>query len=187
MVLSMNPFRKKVTLLTAVLIVLYACYCFLILNAGASHLILGATGKVKYKFIPSRIHLLYLYIYDYGDVESDLRDQPLISFALAGCEVGTDCIETKEVIKVIALRGREDLELRYQGLTRLHEAILYGNLNMVKALISLGSDVNSIVKKPESNFDGLSAYELSAFLAENQPSSAEYTQQRLEIKNLLKD
>ena len=92
--------------------------------------------------------------------------QPLVNFV--GTTLDThepDSIMTRRgygLLRHFAARG-EPVNGHYNGLTHVHEAVLYANVDYLHALLELGADPNLTIDMPEKEYHGLNALDVGAF------------------------
>ena len=57
----------------------------------------------------------------------------------------------------------------YNGLTPVHEAVLYANVDYLHALLELGADPNLPIDMQEKDYHGFNAFEFAVFLEARNP------------------
>ena len=109
------------------------------------------------------------------DPNSKVMDvQPLLHSACAihGL-VGTNRENSILAVKLLAARGA-DIDSRYNGMTTLHEAILYSisdqSPELVRVLLELGANPGLRISRPGKPGDGLTAIEYAEVLARKHPA-----------------
>ena len=114
-----------------------------------------------------------------------LGEQPLLHFACANFgEAGSNREKALQVVRILVARGAK-LDSRYNGLTPLHEAVLYSandkSVELVRALLSAGADPSLRISRPGKQIDGLTAPEFAEFLALKRPAEMRETVQLLRM------
>lgn len=93
--------------------------------------------------------------------------QPLVNFVGASLDRhDTDSIMTRRgyaLLRHFAERG-EPVDGYYHGLAPVHEAVLYADIDYLRALLRLGADPNLPIDSPEKDYHGFDAFEFAAFL-----------------------
>lgn len=93
--------------------------------------------------------------------------QPLINFVGASLDThDADSIMRRRgyaLLQHFAARG-EPVNSYYNGFAPVHEAILYANVDYLRALLKLGADPGLPIDSPEKDFHGFDAFEFAAFL-----------------------
>ncbi|MBN8238920.1 ankyrin repeat domain-containing protein [Marinobacter hydrocarbonoclasticus] len=98
--------------------------------------------------------------------------QPLVNFV--GTTLDThepDSIMTRRgygLLRHFAARG-EPVNGYYNGLTPVHEAVLYANVDYLHALLELGADPNLPIDMQEKDYHGFNAFEFAVFLEARNP------------------
>jgi hypothetical protein len=104
------------------------------------------------------------------DPNANVMGQPLLHFACANHSlVGTNRGNSILVVQMLAAKGA-DMDSRDNGMTALHEAILYSETDLVRALLDLGANPKLKIARPGKSIDGLSAVEYAEFLARKRPA-----------------
>lgn len=98
------------------------------------------------------------------------QDQPLLHVACAGFGLeGARRENSIRAIRVLAAKGAK-INSRDNGLTPLHEAILYygadGDIALIRTLLELGADPSARLIRPGRRENGLSAVEYAELLGE---------------------
>ena len=83
------------------------------------------------------------------------------------------------LIRHFAARG-EPVNGYYNGLTPVHEAVLYANVDYLRALLELGADPNLPIDMPEKDYHGFNAVEFAAFLEARNPEMYQAIRTKLE-------
>ena len=127
----------------------------------------------------SAIWLLSNYEWPYNNRTNSLfglEPMPLISAALGrrGPDE-TDAYATVENDKMLLLMDvfiskGESMEERWSGLTALHAAILYGDLQAVELLVELGADLDARIERPEGAAAGMNSLEFVELLYSKKPA-----------------
>ncbi|KAA1176070.1 ankyrin repeat domain-containing protein [Marinobacter salinexigens] len=93
--------------------------------------------------------------------------QPLINFVGASLDLqDEDSIMRRRgygLLKHFAARG-EPVNGYYHGLAPVHEAVLYANVDYLRALLQLGADPYLTIESPKKDFHGFDAFEFAALL-----------------------
>lgn len=93
--------------------------------------------------------------------------QPLVSFVGASLDLHDDDSIMRwrgyALLKYFAARG-EPVNAYYKGLAPVHEAVLYANVEYLRALLQLGADSHLPMDSPEKDVHGFDAFEFAAFL-----------------------
>ncbi|KPQ00107.1 ankyrin repeat domain-containing protein [Marinobacter sp. HL-58] len=93
--------------------------------------------------------------------------QPLINFVGASLDThDADSIMRQRgyaLLRYFAGRG-EPVNGYHNGLAPVHEAVLYADIDYLRALLQLGADPNLPIDRPEKDFHGFDALEFAAFL-----------------------
>jgi len=93
--------------------------------------------------------------------------QPLINFVGTTLDAHeSDSVMTRRgygLLRHFAARG-EPINGYYKGFTPVHEAVLYANVDYLRALLELGADPNLPIDMPEKDYHGFDAFEFAAFL-----------------------
>ena len=93
--------------------------------------------------------------------------QPLINFVGTTLDAHeSDSVMTRRgygLLRHFAARG-EPINGYYKGFTPVHEAVLYANVDYLRALLELGADPNLPIDMPEKDYHGFDAFEFATFL-----------------------
>lgn len=161
--------KSKITIafLLFGLLVAYCVYVSSVFSRGVSHQIVAATTKDSYRAIPNKLALYYLY-YGPTPAMTTKLGQPVLSFSIAGCGLGADCEKTIEVIDILIEKGA-DLNRTYDGMSLICEAVLLGEIVIVKALLERGADLNTPIDRQGSPVNGMNADQFVNFLVTKDP------------------
>ena len=80
--------------------------------------------------------------------------------------LGASLIDVNEVVSIYISRG-EKINHHKDGMTPLHEAVLFGDRQLVEALLEFGADPNIAIDRDGSPVDKLNAKQFSEFLLKN--------------------
>lgn len=93
--------------------------------------------------------------------------QPLVNFVGASLDRHDSGSIMKrrgyELLRHFAARG-EPVNGYYNGFTPVHEALLYADIDYLRALLKLGADPGLPIDSPEKDFHGFDAFEFAEFL-----------------------
>lgn len=117
-----------------------------------------------------------------------------VSNAMDGCTqplvnlVGTtlDTLEPRtirdrgyELLRYFVSKG-EPLDSYFRGLAPVHEAVLFANVDYLRALLDLGADPMQPINLPEKSYDGFNAFEFAVFLEKRDKAIFEGVRKELE-------
>jgi hypothetical protein len=133
--------------------------------------------------IPAALGGTFLRWSNYDPNSKVLGEQPLLHFACAKFgEAGSNRAKALEVVQLLIANGAH-LDSRYNGLTPLHEAVLYSaddkSVELVRTLLAVGADPALRISRPGKHIDGLTAPEFAEFLADKRPAAMRETVQLL--------
>ncbi len=112
--------------------------------------------------IPRPLALAYL---KYGPIsiqDKTSHGQPPLSFALAGSGIAGDDTDVYKTIEILINRGANVNEYN-DGVTPLHEAVLFGDIELIKILLSAGANPEAVITRNNSA-NGLNAFQFAELL-----------------------
>jgi hypothetical protein len=133
--------------------------------------------------VPAALGGAFLRWFDYDPNSNVLSEQPLLHFACAKFgEAGSDREKALHVVRLLVANGAY-LDSRYNGLTPLHESVLYSaddkSVELVRTLLAVGADPALRISRPGKQIDGLTVPEFAEFLADKRPAAMRETVQLL--------
>jgi ankyrin repeat protein len=151
-----------VIILIGIPLLLYTSYVGLIFSRGIEHQILAATTQDTYPLVPKQLAMAYL---KYGPNPSQSRTKmgrPALSYASAGLGIVGNDDDVYKTTQILIERGANVNELN-EGMTPLHEALLYGDIELIEILLSAGANPEAVITANNSA-KGLNAFQFAKLL-----------------------
>ena len=157
--------KRKITVVIILIglpILVYASYVGLVFSRGIDYQILAAITEDSYPMIPKRLAMAYL---KYGPIsiqdKTNTERSPL-SFALAGVGIVDNDKDVYKTVEILIDRGANVNEYN-EGLTPLHEAVLFGDIELIRILLSAGAVPEAVITSNNSA-KGLNAFQFAELL-----------------------
>jgi ankyrin repeat protein len=159
--------KKLIIVLPLVILLSYILYATYVFSSGTNQILSIAMGKGKYPLIPSEFAVGYLKYGKKPELYDSLYGNTAYTFLLGMYDDKSDLENLSVVFDILKEKGLDvNAYSEITGMTPLHEAILIGDIDLIKFILwEMPSEPHLKIKSNNTEINSLNAYDFSEYLA----------------------